>query len=78
MKKYKIKILIEWDPDSKLWISYVPRLNNISTYAETKEKVIQMTRDAVTVYLETAEKEDIPAILNERTAELVDIEVEIK
>lgn len=73
MRKYNV--LIEWNPDEKVWVTYVPSLNYLSTFGETREEALEMTRDAIIGYLEAAEKEGIPIPPGDTEAELIKLEV---
>ncbi|MDQ7822036.1 MAG: type II toxin-antitoxin system HicB family antitoxin [Candidatus Eremiobacteraeota bacterium] len=52
-------VLLEWDEEDKVFISYVPALNNISTYGDTREEALSNTREAILGYLEAARKDVI-------------------
>ena len=67
-------VLLEWDPEANSWVTYVPALNHLSTFGETKEEALANTREAILGYLEAAEKEGIPLPV---PAELVDLEVAV-
>ncbi len=67
-------VLLEWDPDSAAWVTYVPTLNGLSTFGETREEALANTREAILGYLEAAEKEGISV---PGPAELVDVEVAV-
>jgi predicted RNase H-like HicB family nuclease len=51
---------MEWDPEDRVWVTYVPILNNLSTYGETYQQALEQTREAILGYLEAAEKEQLP------------------
>jgi len=57
------KIVLEWDPEARVWVSHVPELGGISTYGDTLEEAINHTREAILGYLETAadERLSLPA-----------------
>ena len=55
-KSPRLEIRLEWDPEAEVWVSYVPLLNDLSTYGKTLEEVTEMTQEAILGYLETAEK----------------------
>ena len=55
-----VKIVLEWDAEDHVWVSYVPELGDISTYGDTLEEVIAQTREAILGYLETAAEQRIP------------------
>jgi len=67
-------IVLERDSEAGAWVTYVPTLNGLSTYGETKEEALANTREAIIGYLEAAEKEGIPI---PEPAELVDLEVAV-
>ena len=67
-------VLLEWDPEAGAWVTYVPTLNGLSTFGETKELALANTREAILGYLEAAEKEGLPI---PEPAELVDLEVAV-
>lgn len=67
-------VLLEWDPEAEAWVTYVPTLNGLSSFGDTKEEALTNTREAILGYLEAAEKEGIPL---PDPAELVDLEVAV-
>ncbi len=67
-------VLLEWDPEAGAWVTYVPTLNGLSTFGETKEEALTNTREAILGYLEAAEREGLPL---PDPAELVDLEVAV-
>src|SRR3990172_3821763 len=54
--KMVYKVLIEWDDDSRLWVTRVPELNDLSTFGATEEEALQMTKDAILGYLEAVKQ----------------------
>ncbi len=64
-------VVLEWDADARVWVTYVPALNLLSTFGSTREEAIANTREAVLGYLEAAAKEGIPVPPLERAAEVV-------
>ena len=75
MAARRFKVLLEFDPDDKVWVTYVPVLDNISTFGESREEALEMTRELVLGYLEAAEKEGIPVPSERPDSEIVDLEV---
>lgn len=71
------QVMLEWDPDEKVWVSYVPTLDFLSTYGETKEEAITNTREAILGYIETAEKEALTVPSGDSQAELVCIDIPV-
>ncbi len=56
MSTRRFKVLLTWDPDDRVWVSYVPTLDWLSTFGETQEEALRFTKEAVLGYLEAAEK----------------------
>jgi predicted RNase H-like HicB family nuclease len=77
MRKREFQIIIEWDEEDKVWVTYVPLLNYLSTYGETREEAMANTHEAILGYLEAAAKEGIPVPEGDNKAELVKIEVAV-
>ncbi len=75
MAALRFKVLLEFDPDAKVWVTYVPALDNISTFGETRDQALEMTRELVLGYLEAAEKEGLPVPTERPETEIVDLEV---
>ena len=67
-------VLLEWDAETEVWVTYVPTLNGLSTFGETKDKALDQTREAILGYLEAAQKEGLPL---PGSTELVDLEVAV-
>jgi predicted RNase H-like HicB family nuclease len=72
----RFKVLLEWDAEDSMWVTYVPALNHLSTFAETKEEALEQTREAIAGYLEAAAKENL-VIAEDPEIEVVDVEVVI-
>ncbi len=70
----RFRVLLEWDPAARLWVTFVPGLDSLSTYGETREEALEQTREAILGYLEAAELEglDVPV---EIEAEVVELKV---
>lgn len=58
-KRKSFQVLIERDEAEGVWVTHVPALNHLSTYGDTRESALEMTREAITGYLEAARKEGI-------------------
>jgi predicted RNase H-like HicB family nuclease len=50
------KVLLQWDPDSNVWVTHVPELDDISTFGATQDEALQMTKDLILGYLEASKK----------------------
>ena len=75
MKQHRFKVLLEWDPEDSVWVSYVPALNHLSTFGETRDEVLALTKEAILGYLETAERENIQVSSEDQPLELTEIEI---
>ena len=65
------KILIEWDSEERVWVSYVPACGELSTYGGTLDEVVTQTREAILGYLEALAKEGLPLPFDPADAERV-------
>ena len=70
MTKQHFHVLLEWDSEAGAWVTYVPMLNGLSTFGQSREEALAKTREAILGYLEAAEKEGIPL---PEPAEMVDV-----
>jgi len=71
----RFKVLLEWEADEQVWITYVPTLGQLSTYGDTRDEALEQTREAILGYLEAAVKEGIPIPRADTETEIVDLEV---
>jgi predicted RNase H-like HicB family nuclease len=56
----RFDVIIEHDPDHGAWVTYVPSLNNLSTYGDTRDEAIEQTREAIRGYLRVATRKGLP------------------
>jgi predicted RNase H-like HicB family nuclease len=77
VKLERYKVLLEWEPEDRVWVTYVPDLDWLSTYGETKEEALERTREAILGYLEAAAKEGLPVPVPRRSPEVVELEVAV-
>jgi predicted RNase H-like HicB family nuclease len=54
-----VTVQMEWDAESEVWVTYVPELNGISTFGETREQALESTRDMILTYLQTVEEQQL-------------------
>lgn len=73
----QFQVVLEWDAEDSVWVTYVPVLNNLSTFGETREEALTNTQEAILGYIEAAKKEGIPLPPDDSTAELVQVEVAV-
>ena len=71
------KVILEWDSEAQAWVTYVPALNLLSTFGETRDEAINNSREAIVGYIEAATKEGLPIPTSGAETELVDIEVAV-
>lgn len=71
----RFRVLLEWDPAARLWVTFVPGLDSLSTHGETREEALEQTREAILGYLEAAEREGLAIPEAEIEAEVVELEV---
>jgi predicted RNase H-like HicB family nuclease len=74
MTTRQLKVLLQWDAAERVWVSYVPGLDLLSTFGDTREETLENTREAITGYLEAAAKEGI-VVASEPEVELVEVEI---
>ena len=74
MTTRRFDVVLEWDPDERVWVTYVPALNFLSDFRDTREEALEHTREAIELYLEAAAQEGIP-VPDSGSAELVQLEV---
>ena len=68
-------VVMEWDEEDQVWVTYVPTLGHLSTFGETRQEAIDNTREAIRGYLEAAENEGLRVPTGTPQFELVDVEV---
>lgn len=56
MTTQRYHALLQWDSESGVWVTYVPVLNGLSTFGETRKEALDNTREAILGYLEAARK----------------------
>ena len=66
--------LLAWDDDDSLWVAYIPTLNWLSTYGETRDEALEKAREAAIGYVEAATKEGIDIPHSDSEAELASVE----
>ncbi len=57
MNTRHFKIRLEFDPGAKAWVTYVPALDKISTFGDTRDEALEHTKELILGYLEAAVKE---------------------
>jgi antitoxin HicB len=58
MTNRRFQIVLEWDAEDGVWVTYVPALNYLSTYGDTREEALANTQEAIVGYFEAAAKID--------------------
>ncbi|MEW6398867.1 MAG: type II toxin-antitoxin system HicB family antitoxin [Bacillota bacterium] len=77
MARRRFRVLLEWDPEDRVWVTYVPDLDWLSSYGETKEEALEQTREAVLGYVEAAAKEGLSLPTPRPVPELIEVEVAV-
>ena len=54
MPPMRFKVLLEFDPEAKVWVTYIPALDHASTFGETPDQALENTRELILGYLEAA------------------------
>ena len=67
--------MLEWDAEDSVWVTYVPALNHLSTFGDTREEALAMTREAIEGYLAVAAEENIPVPDSDIDIEVTEVEV---
>ncbi len=76
MQQHAFQVLLEWEPSEQVWVTYVPALNFLSDFGETREQALEHTREAIALYLESAAELSLP-VTSETSAELVTLDVAV-
>ena len=71
------QVVLDWDSQESVSVTYVPTLDFLSTYGQSKEEAIRNTREAIVGYIEAAAKEGLPVPSGSPQAELVCIDVPV-
>ena len=75
MALQRFAVLLAWDNDSQVWVTYVPALGHLSTFGTTKEEALANTEEAILGYLEAAAKEGIALAVDGPEPEIIDLQV---
>ena len=51
MGMFRYTVVIEWDPEERVFVATVPALP-VSTYGKSRDEAIQQVRDAIAVTIE--------------------------
>ncbi len=74
MAARRFRVLVEWDREDDVWVTYVPSLGHLSTYGDTREEALEHTREAVLGSLEAAAKSNLPVPAEDHHSDVVEIE----
>ncbi len=73
----RYKVLLEFDEESRAWVTHVPALDHISTFGASREEALENTKELIKGYIEAAEKEGLSFAPYDYESELVDLEITI-
>jgi predicted RNase H-like HicB family nuclease len=65
MATRQFQVMLEWDDEVQVWVTYVPSLNFLSTYGATREDALAQTREAIAGYFEAAAKEGVSVLADD-------------
>jgi predicted RNase H-like HicB family nuclease len=71
LHQLRLKVKIEWDPESRQFVTFVPELGNISTYGPTEEAALDATADMLLGFIDVAQQEGVALPLS--ASELTEI-----
>lgn len=57
---HKYSVLIQYDPQDKIYVASVPELQGCMAHGETKEKALKEIEIAKELWIETAKEEGLP------------------
>ena len=77
MPVHQFQVLLEWDPEDQVWVTYVPALNHLSTFGATREEALANSREAIFGYFEAMAKEGLPVAASDATTERVQVDVAV-
>jgi predicted RNase H-like HicB family nuclease len=77
MKVRRFQVVLAWDADESVWVTYVPALNHLSTFGATKEAALAETREAILGYIEASRKEELALPDSDGTVEIAEVEIAI-
>jgi predicted RNase H-like HicB family nuclease len=77
MTTRRFQVVLEWDAEDSVWVTYVPALNHLSSFGPTKESALRETREAILGYVEAARKENLALPDTDGTVELTEVEIAI-
>lgn len=60
MPVQKFRVIVERDPTTKQWVTYVPDLDLISTFGATRDEALRNTEDLIRGYVEGAIEDGTP------------------
>jgi len=50
----QFQVIVEYDQTEKAWVTFVPALDHLSTFGQSREEALASTREAILGYLEAA------------------------
>ncbi len=75
MQTREYTFTMTWDAEDGVWVTYVPDLDGTSSYGETPEEAIAMTKEAIELYLEVAREQGTPVPEPSARVETVEVAV---
>jgi len=64
-----LTVEMEWDDETRSWVSRVPELNGISTFGSSYEETLNRTAEMIAGWIETMRELGLKLPVSERRAE---------
>lgn len=72
---HSFQVIVEFDATDDVWVTYVPALDWLSTFGESRDEAIANTREAIVGYLEAAAQEGLAVPTATTQSELIELDV---
>lgn len=76
MRMRHFQVVLERDDEAGVWVTYVPALNYLSDFGDTREEALASTREAIAGYLEAAAIAGIPVPADD-SSEVVQLDIAV-
>lgn len=76
MRMRHFQVILERDDEPGVWVTYVPALNYLSDFGDTREEALASTREAIAGYLEAAAIAGIPVPADD-SSEVVQLDIAV-
>ncbi len=66
-----ISIEMEWDEESRSWVTYVPELNGISTFGKTYEDALDQTAEMIVGWIRAMDEAGLKLPISRKRADKI-------